>query len=181
MGTITWKKTTFTDIEAAWDNSKLWEEKPTPIVSKNLKGGTAYLRQYKTPDGLSYAQRFDLLTNLPIGVVFEGEVKVDKPQERIRRKGRTTKKPDRVWAAPQPPLEQFLPGPERKVSKWKYEQVRWSMAEWKAFYEEKFKMNCEIYQVMLIRYPCDNREFEYYETPEGHIVSRTLYNPIEEA
>jgi len=180
MGKITWKKTKYQSIEEAWENSKLWEERPSPIVSRNLKGGYAYLRQYSTPDGITYAQKVDSLTNLPIGVVFESE-EDNKPQERIRRKGRTTKKPDRVYAVPQPPLEQFLPGPERKVSPWKYEQVRWTMEEWKKFYEEKFKIKCEIYQVMLIRYPCDNREFEYYETPEGHIVSRTLYNPLGEA
>ena len=180
MGKITWKKTTFTDIEKAWDNSKLWEERPSPIVAKNLKGGKSYLRQYSTPDGLAYAQKFDLVTNLPIGVVFEGEAEVDKPQERLRRKGRTTKKPERVYSVPQPPLEEFLPGPERKVTQWRYEQTRQSMDEIREYYATKFKPGfCEIHEVLLIRYRSCGQEFEFFKTSEGHIVSRTLYDPIQ--
>jgi len=173
-----WTKTKHVSIEAAWKEAKLWEENPTDISKKEIVGSPSYLQQFSTPDGTRIIQKFNVLYNMPVSAVYESED--SKPQGRIRRKGKTNKKPDKVYSVPQPPLEEFLPGPERKVTQWRYEQTRQSMDEIREYYATKFKPGfCEIHEVLLIRYRSCGQEFEFFKTLEGHIVSRTLYDPIQ--
>ena len=185
MGKITWKKSEYATIAEAYAASALWEEKPTEITKVPLGDGSTYGLKFNTEEGILFVQKFHSATDLPLGGVKESAAPVAtlitaKQRRQLRKRSRPqrVKKPAKVYLTPNPPLEQFKPGPERKVGQWRYEQVRWTMEEWKEFYEKKFKQPCEIYEVMLVRYPNDNREIEYYKTPEGHIVSRTIFDPF---
>jgi len=171
----TWTKSRYAHIQEAHDAAKLWEENPSVIKKTLSKDGKSYILKFITEDA-TYIQKFSVENDGSLSGVRESENV--KPQRRIRSARRTNKKPAKVYVVPNPPLEEFIPGPERKVSQWRYEQVRWTLEEWKNFYTKEFKTPCEVYEVMLVRYPNDSREIEYYKTKEGHIVSRTLSDPL---
>ena len=170
-----WRKTKYETIEEAWKFAKLWEESPTEIVTKGGKTYNTYLRQFTNCDSSIIVQKFSLKDDVAISGVYESE-----PLKVVRRsKPQRVKKPDKVYSVPQPPLEEFLPGPERKVTRWRYDQTRQSMDEIREYYATKFKPGfCEIHEVLLIRYRSCGQEFEFFQTADGHIVSRTLYDPL---
>ena len=182
MSKIIWKIAKSAHINEAHDAAKLWEEKPTDIEKVLLNDGTSYVLKFHTEEGYLYVQKFNIATCGSLSPVKESSEPVAnlivKSQRQVRSTRRTNKKPVKVYLVPNPPLEEYLPGPERKVTQWRYEQARKTIDELREFYTTQFQQPCEIYEVLLVRYPNCNQEFEFYKTKEGHIVSRTLYDPL---